>query len=420
MKVVIFEDGNADNFYPLGSTRPLWDLRLGIFTFAERIEAAVNRYFPEEKHEFYYYTRRELADVYRQRYPHRTINKESLFSEDTDLLMINAVTIPGIELTDLNENSVLIRDNAPLAAMINTRFLGDSCPVWQRVEVSQADRYDMDTHLERHGRTVHHCEYIWDIVDINGAVLSEDVEYLRREDFYGDLADVTLKGERSQLYLEDGVTIEAPVVIDVTDGPVVIRKGAHIEAFSRIEGPSFIGAHSRILGARIRGGTTIGDMCRVGGEVEASIFQGFSNKYHDGFIGHAYVGEWVNLGALTSNSDLKNDYSPVKVKLPSGEVSSGKLKVGSFIGDYVKTSIGTLLNSGTVVGPGAMLVHDGSMTPGNIPPFHWFTRSKVDGREWWERFIKSANEAMGRRDRYLTPEQREMLKSIYDREITGK
>ena len=98
-------------------------------------------------------------------------------------------------------------------------------------------------------------------------------------------------------------------------GRSISTQGAEIHPFTRIEGPCYIGRNSILLGAKCREGNSIGPMCRVGGEVEESIIQGYSNKYHDGFLGHAYVGQWVNLGALTTNSDLKNDYSEVKITL---------------------------------------------------------------------------------------------------------
>src|SRR5207247_5249648 len=107
--------------------------------------------------------------------------------------------------------------------------------------------------------------------------------------------------------------IEPAVVANTTHGPVVIGPGALITAFTRLEGPCYIGPYTHVLGAKIRAGTTLGPHCRIGGEIEASIVHGFSNKYHDGFLGHAYVGEWVNLGAGTHNSDLRNDYGPVNV-----------------------------------------------------------------------------------------------------------
>src|SRR5207248_75825 len=140
------------------------------------------------------------------------------------------------------------------------------------------------------------------------------------------------------------------VVADTSRGPVVINREAVVTAFSRLEGPCYVGPQTHVLGAKVRAGTTLGPNCRVGGEVEASILHGHSNKYHDGFLGHSYVGEWVNLGAGTHNSDLRNDYGEVTVMVNGRLVPTGLTKVGCFLGDHSKTGLGTLLNTGSNVG----------------------------------------------------------------------
>ena len=120
-----------------------------------------------------------------------------------------------------------------------------------------------------------------------------------------------IRGSRKDVYVAPGAVVHPMVVIDAEHGPVYLDEGVEVHPFTRIEGPCYVGKKSILLGTKCREGNSIGPMCRVGGEVEESIIHGYSNKYHDGFLGHAYVGEWVNLGALTTNSDLKNDYSSV-------------------------------------------------------------------------------------------------------------
>ena len=153
-------------------------------------------------------------------------------------------------------------------------------------------------------------------------------------------------------------------VLDAEHGPIYLDEGAVVHPFTRIEGPCYIGQNSVLFGCKCRAGNSIGPMCRVGGEVESTILHGYSNNYHDGFLGHAYVGEWVNLGAMTTNSDLKNDYSEISVVL-DGKVSvpTGETKLGALIGDHVKTSIGTLFNTGAYVGAMTMIVTDGKLLP---------------------------------------------------------
>src|SRR5437763_1256292 len=154
---------------------------------------------------------------------------------------------------------------------------------------------------------------------------------------------------------------QRPLVADTTQGPVMVNAHAVVTSFTRLEGPCYVGPYTQIQGAKIRPGTTLGPQCRVGGEVEASIIHGHSNKYHEGFLGHSYVGEWVNLGAGTSNSDLRNDYGEVTVTVAGRRVPTGLTKVGCFLGDHTKTGLGTLLNTGTNAGafcnllPGGLL-----------------------------------------------------------------
>ena len=131
--------------------------------------------------------------------------------------------------------------------------------------------------------------------------------------------------------------------IDARQGPVLIDRGAVIHSFSRIEGPCYIGPQTWIMGAKIRAGTTLGPQCRIGGEVECAIVQGHAKKYHDGFLGHSYIGEWVNLAAATQSSDLRNDYGTIKVTVNGQRMSTGRTKVGSFIGDHTKSGLGVLL-----------------------------------------------------------------------------
>ena len=121
------------------------------------------------------------------------------------------------------------------------------------------------------------------------------------------------------------------VVIDAEHGPVYLDEGVEVHPFTRIEGPCYVGRNSILLGCKCREGNSIGPMCRVGGEVEESIIHGYSNKYHDGFLGHAYVGQWVNLGALTTNSDLKNDYSNVSIVLDGQHAHQHRLDQGRLV-----------------------------------------------------------------------------------------
>jgi hypothetical protein len=155
-------------------------------------------------------------------------------------------------------------------------------------------------------------------------------------------------------------------------------------------------------------------MCRLGGEVEGSIVHGYSNKYHDGFLGHAYVGQWVNLGALTTNSDLKNDYSRVSVTLDGRTaIDTGSTKVGALVGDHTKTSIGCLLNTGACVGAMALIATTGRLLPKFIPSFAWLVEGVVTKGFGRKSLYQTAATAMGRRNCRWTPADEALWEEVF-------
>src|SRR5438270_827193 len=209
-------------------------------------------------------------------------------------------------------------------------------------------------------------------------VAVNDLDWLR----FGPGPGVAIVGPRERLVIDPTAHLDPMVVVDTSNGPVIVDAEAMVTAFTRLEGPCYIGPHAHVLGAKVRGGTTLGPHCRVGGEVEASIVQGHSNKYHDGFLGHAYVGEWVNLGAGTSNSDLRNDYGDVTVTVGGRLVATGMTKVGCFLGDHTKAGLGTLLNTGTSAGAFCHLLPSGGLLPKYLPSFAgWWNGALVESAD---------------------------------------
>ena len=177
--------------------------------------------------------------------------------------------------------------------------------------------------------------------------------------------------KKENVFVGKNVTIKPGVVLDATGGPIIIADNAFIYPNAVIEGPVYIGESSKIKsGATIYENVTIGNVCKVGGEVEESIFMDYSNKQHAGFIGHAYVGSWVNLGADTNNSDLKNNYSKIRIKLSNKEIDSGSQFLGLMIGDHSKSSINTMFNTGTVVGFSSNIFGIG-FPEKYVPSFTW-------------------------------------------------
>jgi UDP-N-acetylglucosamine diphosphorylase / glucose-1-phosphate thymidylyltransferase / UDP-N-acetylgalactosamine diphosphorylase / glucosamine-1-phosphate N-acetyltransferase / galactosamine-1-phosphate N-acetyltransferase len=220
-----------------------------------------------------------------------------------------------------------------------------------------------------------------------------------------------------QIRIGDGCRIDHGAVLDARDGPIVIGPGTKIAPGTWVRGPFLCRRDCILLGGTIGEGSFLGPRCRVRGELEASTFLGRSNKAHDGFVGHSYIGEWVNLGALTTTSDLKNNYGPVHLEIDGRHVETKEMKVGSFIGDHAKTRIGTMLNTGSVIGLAANLFGDASLFPKWVPDFAWGIGPGV--REYAiDKCIRTAETVMTRRGEKMTPALAEAI-GIAFRESRG-
>jgi UDP-N-acetylglucosamine diphosphorylase/glucosamine-1-phosphate N-acetyltransferase len=210
-----------------------------------------------------------------------------------------------------------------------------------------------------------------------------------------------------------GARVEPGVVFDLRQGAVVLDQGSEVRSGTRLEGPVYVGPGTRVLGGFIRG-SVFGPECRVHGEISTTVFLGYANKSHDGFLGHSVVGQWVNLGAGTITSNLKNTYGPVRLEVDGERIETGRLNVGSLIGDHAKTAIGTLLATGTVISAGAN-VFGPTPPPKYVPPFAWgcsgSERMSEDG------FLRVAERVMGRRNVVFSPDRRESLRLAYQRKM---
>jgi UDP-N-acetylglucosamine diphosphorylase/glucosamine-1-phosphate N-acetyltransferase len=208
-----------------------------------------------------------------------------------------------------------------------------------------------------------------------------------------------------------GATVEPGVVFDLRNGAVVLDQGAEVRSGTRLEGPVYVGPGTRILGGFVRA-SVFGPECRVRGEVAASVFLGYSNKSHDGFVGHSVVGQWVNLGAGTTTSNLKNTYGTVRLEVAGERIETGRMNIGSLIGDHAKTAIGTMLGTGTVVSAGANVF--GTPTPPKyIPPFAWGCHGSERMTE--DGFLRVAERVMSRRNVAFSAERRESLRQAFAR-----
>jgi UDP-N-acetylglucosamine diphosphorylase / glucose-1-phosphate thymidylyltransferase / UDP-N-acetylgalactosamine diphosphorylase / glucosamine-1-phosphate N-acetyltransferase / galactosamine-1-phosphate N-acetyltransferase len=406
MRLILLDCATScrQNFYPLAFSRPIWELRCGMSSLGEKLIAKtgareVAGFLPEY-----------MADVYREgtSWP---INQLASLAGD-DLLLVDArVKADALDLSPVGPSQVAFdADGNCLFARIAREDLGKLNADSLEAFVASARQT-----LPAAAGEVAVWNYTWDLILANPEQLIKDFAAAGRSGLEGSVEEpLAIRGSRSDVFIGAGARLHPMVVIDAEHGPVYIDEGAEIHPFTRIEGPCYIGKNSILLGAKCREGNSIGPMCRVGGEVEESIIQGYSNKYHDGFLGHAYVGEWVNLGALTTNSDLKNDYTTVSVSLDGKDsIDTGSTKVGSLIGDHTKTSIGTLLNTGAYVGAMALIAATGKPLPKFIPSFAWFLEGVVTKGFGKQKLYETAKTAMGRRKRVWTPAQQSMWDEIF-------
>ncbi len=250
--------------------------------------------------------------------------------------------------------------------------------------------------------------YLWDSIYLFNSTIKKDFLKIKNKQT-SDLYQVYLVN-KDNIFINNTSNIKPGVVIDATNGPVYIGENVQIDIGALIQGPVFIDKDSYIsLGSKIRGGTLIGPNCKIGGEVTNSIFHGFSNKVHDGFIGHSYIGEWVNIGAGTNNSNLKNNYSDVKFNFGKNIIDSNKQFLGTMIGDFTRISIATSINTGTFIGIGSNLFNH-NFSNKFVEPFSWGNDEKVD----FGRFINTCKLMLKRRDYELHKTEENLLKYLYE------
>lgn len=210
-----------------------------------------------------------------------------------------------------------------------------------------------------------------------------------------------------------GCRIDHGAVLDAREGPIILGAGSVVFPHTWVRGPFGCRNDCFLLGGRVGGGSYLGPNCRVRGEVEASVFQGYVNKAHDGFIGHSYVGEWVNLGALTTTSDLKNNYGPIHLEVDGRRIETGQNKIGVFLGDHVKTRIGAMLNSGTVVGLAANVFGDAAVFPKWITDFAWGTGAGA-AEYSLDRCMETVRTVLARRGHVCSADLEAAMQSAFD------
>ncbi len=399
MNYYIFEDQFAMNFSPITDTRPGFELRCGAFSFIDRILQQL----PEGRAALF--VRNELAATVAEKYPQWEVNPKQV---KDGIWLLGNVIWDDLELDHLlkgptghyykNDRTI----GARLTAADGQVWVERGGPVYSKLNYTA--RSVKATSLLPH--------YLWDIISFNEITLINDCQKFEPGN--------AVNNQRQDIFLVNPANISLAniefckpgVCIDASQGPVIIEENVKIGAGASIAGPVFIGYGSHIAAnANIRPGTVAGPMCNLGGEISQSILQGYSNKSHNGFLGNSYLGEWVNLGAGTNNSNLKNNYQPVTINVNGQIVESNILHVGAFIGDHCKTALGTKINTGSTFGPVCSIISR-DLTPSNLPPFTFF-RSGEQLEFQFDKFLGTASTMMIRREQRLSDAQIRLFKYLH-------
>lgn len=254
-------------------------------------------------------------------------------------------------------------------------------------------------------------DHVWQLVSELPALLTEDVAALARAPGLETTTppEPILVGG-GQVTVEAGAVVEPHVCFDTSEGPIFVSRGARVRAFTRLEGPCFIGRDAIIFGDVVAG-CSIGEVCKVRGQMANTVVLGHSNKAHEGFVGHSYLGRWVNIGAGTITSNLKNTYSTVDLWTPEGMRETGLQFLGTFFGDHAKTGISLRLTTGTVIGTGAN-VFGSNVPPKHVPAFAWGDRAPFAEFQL-DKFVEVAERMMARRHVALSERGARLLAAAF-------
>ncbi len=407
MQLCIFEDNNYINLEPLIYPRPVYELVCGISSLREKIL----RSFPKRRYSLH--CRKYLEPVLRREFPKTPINETA----ENECLFINGRILAGKNLAKLfstKEDKVFLSNHTVAAAKLSgerLKKLSGNLP-----EVFSIDDFPG---LPSQEVEVTFVNYIWDLINNNGEEIKRDFEFLTKEkrSRYTKAKRKIHEGvhfiNKKQIFIAGGVEIKPGCVLDASKGPIYIDSDVLIYPNAVIEGPAYIGERTKIKsGAAIYENVSIGKVCKVGGEVEDTVMMPYSNKQHAGFIGHSYLGSWINLGADTNNSDLKNNYGKVKVRVNGNEVDSGSQFLGLIMGDHSKTAINTMFNTGTVVGFSCN-VFGADFPPKEIPSFSWGGNGGMTAYNV-EKSIETAKRVLKRRDIEMTTDDENLFRNIFE------
>ncbi|HZA48269.1 MAG TPA: putative sugar nucleotidyl transferase [Nitrososphaera sp.] len=415
MSIALFEDSYWQNFEPISLTKATFDIKVGAKSFFEEHQLA-----PE-----ILLTREYLTHVTAERHPNCKVNPSSI-SSDTVFLngLLHPRAISPDRLFNINHTFAITTSSSTrlLVARLDNKdieYLQDCVTAGKRIDVKKLKVEKLTNLEEQHTQGI--LSEPWDIISVLENSLATQVSTMKNEMQLGE--EVTVTGNNI-VALGRNASVEVGTVLDVRYGGIYIGPEAYVAA-SRIVGPAYIDGMAQVKQFTIIEASYIGYNCRIGGEIEHSVISDDTNKAHAGFIGHSYIGEWVNIGAMTTTSDLKMTYG--NIKMGSGgknkKIDTGQNKIGSFFADMVKTSIGTLIYSGRRIGVSS---HLHGLVAQDVPSFTIYGTS-IGARNvelQIDSIIETQRKMMRRRNQTMTKAYEQMIKDLFaittmDRKRTG-
>jgi UDP-N-acetylglucosamine diphosphorylase/glucosamine-1-phosphate N-acetyltransferase len=403
MQICIFEDEEYYKFEPLIFSRPVFDLKVGISTIREKIAGLLNI------NSYSVLCREYLQNTLDYQSDNILINKLI----DDDYLFINGRIFPDKNISSiisLNFNNDLVFKNGDVILAIYLskesvkRIFDVDKPVFDKEKLLQ---------LPSHNIELEYFTYLWELLNKNEYFLNQDFNTIKDTKIVRQFnQSVYLINEKS-IYISDSAKLGYNIVLDASKGAIIIFNDAEIMHNCVIYGPCYIGNNSLVKSnSTIYGGTTIGNFCKVAGEISNSIFMDYANKQHDGFLGNSYLGSWVNLGAGTIISNLKNNYSKIQVELSFGKVQTDLQFLGLLMGDHSKSAIGTRFNTSSVVGFSCNIFGEG-LTEKFIPSFAW---GSLNNKNIYaiEKAIEVAKIVYSRRNKIFKDSDEKLFKHIFN------
>ena len=387
MNYILFGAQARDHLLPFTFIRPVADLRVGILTIRDKWEKHLGKITSS------------LTEPYlAEKYP---------LIKEADNVLINASVLP---------EPLLLEEIANLAP--NQTLISGEILIAHRLRAEDLDNMGVEL-LEEVDPLHTRCKikklfHLRDIVVLNEQQIEQDYNLITVGRESQQIPGHAKVIRPENIFVENSARIDM-AMINAADGPVYIGKNAHVMDGAMINGPVGIGEGSVVrMGAKIYGGSSIGPYSKVGGEMMSSVIFGFSNKAHDGFLGHSVIGEWCNLGADTNTSNLKNNYDEIRLWDYAEEsfVNTGMMFCGTFMGDHSKCGINTMFNTGTVIGINSQLFGAGFMR-NFIPSFSW---GSVSGYTTFDidKAIAVAQRVYARRNKEFTVVDERILRNVYE------